>query len=170
MLAEQYRQFMEATTGAALPPPSTTVRHSELRRSTVHGGESERRAEMFQALATAPDSHDFRDPYDHYGYEPLDQASAAALQICGAAVLSAAASAFPARPVAAPAWGWPGEQLLEDALQFSAENNIQNLILERMRVVSRAPNMESANSYSMRSAFSTGRSFFEATLPPLPCW
>ncbi|CAE7670607.1 unnamed protein product [Symbiodinium pilosum] len=162
MLADQYREFMEATTGAVLPTITHAPRHSELRRSTaasatkvqqmdapnIPNGSSRQRA-MLEALAGMNE-------------QSADAEAAAALQTCSAAVLTA----MPQLQVSSISWA-RGGPLLQDAVRLGGG---ENLILQRVLAASSAPTFESAHALSLRSAVTTGRTYLDATLPPMPCW
>ncbi|CAE7941492.1 unnamed protein product [Symbiodinium sp. KB8] len=168
MLADQYRDFMEATTGAVVPSMNLRAprKSAELRRSTaasaakvqqmeVPNNASRRRA-MLEAVAGMNESETGGGPAGAGGE------AAAALQMC-----SAAAMAMPQLQVPKPGWGLQGGPLLQDAVRLSGG---ENLILQRVLAASSAPTSESAHAFSLRSAVTTGRSFLDATLPPMPCW
>ncbi|CAE7758804.1 unnamed protein product [Symbiodinium necroappetens] len=114
-----------------------------------------RRRAMLEAVAGMNESETGGGPAGAGGE------AAAALQMC-----SAAAIAMPQLQVPKPGWGLQGGPLLQDAVRLSGG---ENLILQRVLAASSAPTSESAHAFSLRSAVTTGRSFLDATLPPMPC-
>eukprot|EP00439_Symbiodinium_sp_Y106_P048621 s3060_g6.t1 len=178
MLAEQYRDFMEATTGALLPSVTAhTTPRCELRRSTaataakvkemsttgaMHattGTQSDRRAAMLEALAGLNDQPS-QAPMHEYELPAMDPS--AALQMCSAAVLTSMAYA---KVVSGRTRR--SSQLLQDAVRLSSGSNF---LLQRALAASSAKNLEEAHSISFRSAVQAGRQYFDTTLPPVPCW
>ncbi|CAE7038432.1 unnamed protein product [Symbiodinium natans] len=177
MLAEQYRDFLEATTGAPLPPVSSNAPHrGELRRSTAAtaakvkemphptpacAGDSgsERRSAMLQALAG------LNEQPSQVPTAPIQPAmdSSAALQKCSAAALTSMIQSGDPRPSGRAR---RTSQLLQDALRMSSGSNF---LLQRMHAASSVSNSEEAHSISFRSAVQAGRQYFDATLPPVPC-
>eukprot|EP00439_Symbiodinium_sp_Y106_P038467 s3980_g4.t1 len=143
MLADQYRDFMEATTGAVVPSMNLRAprKSAELRRSTAASAakvqqmevpnNASRRHAMLEAVAGMNETS-----------ETGGGEASAALQMCSAAVLTA----MPQLHVPKPGWGHGGP-LLQDAVRLSGG---ENLILQRVLAASSAPTSESAHAFSLR--------------------